>query len=82
MKDSRGTPGQHIAEWTNSDATVMYQRRDAAREKYFQRSEITRSRVTVAAASHSFFDRLASLPIHEAIQVRQLSVLAVILNTI
>ncbi|ETN01991.1 hypothetical protein PPTG_16669 [Phytophthora nicotianae INRA-310] len=43
--------------------------RDAARKKYARQLEITRRRATVGASSQSFFDRLDSMPVREAIQL-------------
>ncbi|GMF40430.1 unnamed protein product [Phytophthora lilii] len=67
-----GKRGQQTEERTHSHNTLLHQRREAARETHARCLEITRRRTTVAAASQSFFDRLASLPIREAIQVRTL----------
>ncbi|KAL3672277.1 hypothetical protein V7S43_002936 [Phytophthora oleae] len=47
----------------------MHHRHDAAREQHLKRLEFTQRRATVAAASQSFFDRLAALPIREAIRL-------------
>ncbi|KAK1932104.1 hypothetical protein P3T76_012604 [Phytophthora citrophthora] len=54
---------------TNNDTTFMYRRHDATRKQQAQRLEFTRRRAVVAAASQSFFDQVAGLPIREAIQL-------------
>ncbi|KAG6619916.1 uncharacterized protein IUM83_05691 [Phytophthora cinnamomi] len=56
-------------EWIKSDTALLHQQREVTREKYAQRLEITRRRTAVAAASQSFFNRLAFLPTREAIQL-------------